>query len=95
MGYGWENKHSTPPEVYAPLEGGQTLTSAFPVSKEAGMAAGEFHTVSKNATVNLIGAMLNGLMRQRGLKFGEVEGIKETTVEFCRRSLTKTGFEHI
>jgi hypothetical protein len=30
--------------------------------------------------VNLIGAMLNGLPRQRGLKFEEVEGIKETTV---------------
>jgi len=58
----------------------------------AGMATGEFHTVPKDATVNLIVAMLTGLMRQRGLKLEEVEGLKETTVEFCRRSLVKTGF---
>ena len=56
---------------------------------EAGMAAGEFYTVPKDATVNLIVAMLNGLIRQRGLKFKEVKGLKETTVEFCRRSLVK------
>ena len=57
---------------------------------EAGMATGEFHTVPMDATINLISAMITGLMRQRGLKFKEVEGIKETTVEFCRRSLVKT-----
>jgi len=51
------------------------------------MVTGEFHTVPVHATVNLIGAMLNGLMRQRGLKFKEVQGIKETAVDFCRRSL--------
>jgi AcrR family transcriptional regulator len=61
---------------------------------EAGMATGEFHTVPVDATVNLIVAMITGLMRQRGLRFEEVEGIKETAVEFCRRSLVKTGFEH-
>jgi len=58
------------------------------------MATGEFHTVPKDATVNLIVAMLNGLIRQRGLKFKEVKGLKETAVEFCRRSLVKTDFEH-
>jgi len=57
---------------------------------EAGMATGEFHTVPKDATVNLVVAMLNGLIRQRGLKFKEVKGLKETAVEFCRRSLVKT-----
>jgi len=51
------------------------------------MVTGEFRTVPVHATVNLIGAMLNGLMRQRGLKFEEVQGIKETAVDFCRRSL--------
>ena len=62
---------------------------------EAGMATGEFHTVPVDATVNLISAMITGLMRQRGLKFEDVEGIKENTVEFCRRSLVKNGFEYI
>jgi len=57
---------------------------------EAGMATGEFYTVPKDATVNLVVAMLNGLIRQRGLKFKEVKGLKETAVEFCRRSLVKT-----
>ena len=61
---------------------------------EAGMATGEFHTVPVHATVNLIGAMLNGLMRQRGLKFEEVERIKETAVDFWRRSLVNTEFGH-
>jgi AcrR family transcriptional regulator len=61
---------------------------------EAGMATGEFTAVPVHATVNLIGAMLNGLMRQRGLKFEEVEGIKQTVVDFCRRSLVNTEFGH-
>jgi len=59
---------------------------------EAGMATNEFHPVKMDATVNLIVAMLNGLIRQRGLKFQEAKGIKETTVEFCRRSLVKNEF---
>jgi hypothetical protein len=46
-------------------------------------------SLAVDATVNLIGAMLNGLIRQRGLKLKEVKGLKETTVEFCRRSLVK------
>ena len=57
---------------------------------EAGIATGEFHAVPVDATVNLIVAMLNGLIRQRGLKFDEVKGLEETAVEFCRRSLVKT-----
>ena len=55
----------------------------------AGMTSGEFHTVPLDATVNLIVAMLNGLMRQRGFKLQEAKGLKETTVGFCRRSLVK------
>jgi AcrR family transcriptional regulator len=59
---------------------------------EAGIETGEFRTVPVNATVNLIGAMLNGLIRQRGLGFEEVEGIKEAAVEFCRRSVVKNRY---
>ncbi len=61
---------------------------------EAGMATGEFNTVPKDTTINLIIAMLNGLIRQRGLMLKEIKGLKETAVEFCRRSLVKTEFEH-
>lgn len=56
----------------------------------AGMATGEFHPVPVDGTANLISAMITGLMRQRGLKFKEVEGLRQTTVEFCRRSLVKS-----
>ena len=56
---------------------------------ETGISSGEFHPVPVDTTVSLIGAMLNGLMRQRSLKFEEVQGLQETTVDFCRRSLVK------
>ena len=56
---------------------------------ETGMATGEFYPVPLDATVNLIRSMITGLMRQRGLKFEDVKGLKKTTVEFCRRSLVK------
>jgi len=42
-----------------------------------------------NPTANLIGTLLTGLIRQRGLKLEEVKGIRESVVEFCRRSLVK------
>jgi len=61
---------------------------------EKGIQQGEFHTVPVDATVNLLNALLNGLIRQRGLKLKEVKGIKETAVEFCRRSLVKNAFGH-
>jgi hypothetical protein len=61
---------------------------------EAGMATGEFHTVPVHATVNLIGAMFNGLIRHRGLNFEEVDGIKQTAVDFCRRSLVDKDLGH-
>ena len=69
-------------------------TTTLQISKQAGMATGEFTAVPVRATANLIVALLNGLMRQRGLKFEEVEGIKQTAVDFCRRSLVNTEFEH-
>jgi len=37
----------------------------------------------------LLIAMINGLIRQRGLHLENLIGIKETAVEFCRRSLVK------
>ena len=56
---------------------------------EAGIASGEFHPVPVAPTVNLIVALITGLMRQRGLKFKEVSGLRDAAVEFCRRSLVK------
>ena len=56
---------------------------------ETGIERGEFHPVPVRATVNLIVAMINGLLRQRGLRLEEVRGVKTEAVEFCRRSLVK------
>jgi hypothetical protein len=38
--------------------------------------------------------MINGLLRQRGLKLEYMAGLKEETVEFCRRSLVKNELGH-
>jgi len=59
---------------------------------EKGIRQGEFHSVPLDATVNLLSALLNGLIRQRGLKLKEIKGVKETAVEFCRRNLVKKAF---
>ncbi|MCG2777994.1 MAG: hypothetical protein L6406_20175 [Desulfobacterales bacterium] len=40
-------------------------------------------------TVNLLIAMINGVLRQRGLHLEEKEGMRDVTVDFCRRSLVK------
>ena len=39
-------------------------------------------------TVNII-ALLNGLMRQRSLGLEKIEGLKEETIDFCKRSLVR------
>ena len=56
---------------------------------ETGIAEEEFHPVPVDSTVNLLMAMIIGLLRQRGLRLEDVKGMKETAVEFCRRSLVK------
>ena len=61
---------------------------------EKGIRQGEFHSVPVDATVNLLSALLNGLIRRRGLKLKEVKKVKETAVEFCRRSLVKNALGH-
>jgi len=56
-------------------------------SLKAGMASGEFNQVPVQETANLLIAMINGLLRQRGLHLEAMEGMRDTTVAFCRRSL--------
>ena len=55
----------------------------------AGIQSKEFTPVPVEATTGLIIAMVNGLLRRRSLKLDRIEGLKQTTVEFCRRSLMK------
>ncbi len=54
---------------------------------QEGIASGEFKEVPATATTGLILAMVNGLMRRKSLKLGQIEGLRETTEEFCRRAL--------
>ena len=56
---------------------------------EKGIKSGEFNRVPVPETVNLLIAMINGLLRQRGLHLEEKEGMRDVTVDFCRRSLVK------
>ena len=56
---------------------------------EKGIKSGEFNQVPVSETVNLLIAMINGLIRQRGLHLEEKEGMRDVTADFCRRSLVK------
>ena len=51
--------------------------------------SGEFNRVPVPETVDLLIAMINGLTRQKGLYLKEKDGMRDVTVEFCRRSLVK------
>ena len=56
---------------------------------EKGIQSGEFNKVPATETVSLLIAMINGLIRQRGLKLEHMAGLKQEAIEFCRRSLVK------
>ena len=51
--------------------------------------SGEFNRVPVPETVDLLIAMINGLTRQKGLYLKEKDGMRDVTMEFCRRSLVK------
>ena len=54
-----------------------------------GIKSGEFNRVPLSETVNLLIAMLNGVLRQRGLRLADINGMRDATVEFCKRSLVR------
>ena len=54
-----------------------------------GIKSGEFNRVPVPETVNLLVTMINGLTRQRGLRLKEKNGMRDVTVNFCKRSLVK------
>jgi len=59
---------------------------------EAGIARGEFYPVDVASTVDLLIILLEGLLRQKGLKVMKIKGIKQTAVDFCQRSLVKNRY---
>ena len=54
-----------------------------------GIESGEFVEVPVHETAIMLIAMLNGLIRQQIHKMDNFDGVKGSTVEFCRRSLKK------
>ena len=68
----------------------QCLTNYIIDCLKKGVETGEFDSIPTEATSGLIIAMVNGLLRRRSLKLDGIKGLKETTVDFCRRSLLKT-----
>lgn len=66
------------------------LTSFLTDCLEKGIKSGGFNKVPVETTVSLITALINGLLRQRGLKLERMTQLKEEAIEFCRRSLVKT-----
>ena len=56
-----------------------------------GIKSGEFNQVPVYETVNLLIAIINGLLRQRGLRLEEKNGMRDVTVGFCRRSFICLG----
>jgi AcrR family transcriptional regulator len=67
----------------------QRLTSYISDCLKKGIETGEFDSMPTEATSGLIIALVNGLLRLRALKLNGIHGMRETTVEFCRRSLVK------
>ena len=53
---------------------------------EKGIKSVEFNRIPVSETVNLLIAMINGLIRQRGLHLEEKDGMRDVTVDFCRKS---------
>jgi AcrR family transcriptional regulator len=67
----------------------QRLTAYISECLKKGIDHKEFIPVPIEATTGFIIAMLNGLLRRRSLKLDGIQGLKETTVDFCRRSLLR------
>ena len=53
-----------------------------------GIKSKEFNRVPVPETVDLLIAMIKGLLRQRGLHLEEKNGMRDVTVDFCRRNFT-------
>ena len=66
------------------------LTDYISDCLKTGIDRKEFTPVPLEATTGLIVAMVNGLLRRRSLKLDGIQGLKETAVEFCRRSLVNS-----
>ena len=56
-----------------------------------GIKSGEFIDVPVQETVNMLIALINGLIRQQVRKMDNLTGVKDAAVAFFRRSLVNPG----
>jgi AcrR family transcriptional regulator len=52
-----------------------------------GVKKGEFTKLSVPETTHMLLALIDGLFRQRVFQLADTDGVKDATIEFCRRSL--------
>ena len=57
-----------------------------------GVKKGEFGKLSTPETTHMLLALINGLLRQRVFQLADTvtDGVKNTTIEFCRKSLVES-----
>ena len=65
----------------------QLLFDYFKECLMRGIKKDEFHKLPVNGTANMLVALINGLIRQLIFKKGDIDGVKEATIEFCHRAL--------
>ncbi len=51
---------------------------------------GELNKLSTPETTHMLLALINGLLRQRVFQLADTDGVKDATIEFCRRSLVES-----
>ena len=65
----------------------QLLFDYFRECLMRGIKKDEFQKLPVTGTANMLVALINGLLRQLIFKIGDIDGVKEATIEFCRRAL--------
>jgi len=56
---------------------------------EEGIKSGELNPVQDPDTVNFLIGIMMGVLRQRGLGFERLIGMRDVMVNFCKRSLVR------
>jgi len=55
-----------------------------------GIKKGEFSKLAVPEKTHMLLALFNGLLRQRVFQLADTDGVKEATIEFCKRSLVES-----
>ena len=52
-----------------------------------GIETGEFEPIPIDETASLLVAYINGIIRYKAMNLGETNNMRQTAIDFCRRSL--------